>query len=95
MNREQMIEMALKTLEDAPFGATLRDDATDLIDRILPQVTTPEDLTPLAEGSLLVRDGVILNWRPRVRTLRFHPFGQDFEPDEVLAHGPLTVVWQP
>lgn len=100
MNREQMIEkvataIAWEPSVHYPDALQLRmhvdedlaaEIAAEIIDAILPQVTTVEELEALPDSSLLVTDdGYVLQ----------HFADQD--PDVILrAFGtPLTVVWQP
>jgi len=94
MSRERMRDM----IEDTAGVGTYT--ATKILDAILPQVTTVEELdslpgkaillsTPAGEGFL----PVLLLWVGG--DLRYTDFGYVFEPGvrEFLRLGPLTVVW--
>lgn len=98
MNREQMIDIAADIITNPPFGTTEREDAAAVLDAILPQVATVEELAELPCPALLL--GQPDGYRPP-SLMRWKPTGLEYEdgthpdPQWVLAAGPLTVVWQP
>jgi hypothetical protein len=77
--------------------ASLNKIAADVLDAILPQVTTVEELEALPGGSLLALDGgVVYRWRSLLNVLQAvteSPY--DYRAEEILGRGPLTVVWSP
>ncbi len=109
MNREQMIEKAAQVLWEAAWPNTSwdlateddrgphLDDASDLVDAILPQVTTVAELEALSNYSFVVGEDGPYMVRHLGSTYLQQKFGEgwDCEPKDALAHGPLTVVWQP
>ena len=89
MNRVEMISRVAGALEGSPFGATYFDDAERVLDAILPQVTTVEELEALSGRSLLYGTA-----SGQAEPVLWQPSWQD--PQEVLEmFGPLTVVWTP
>lgn len=110
MNREQMIEKAAQVMCDAPNdslpsfaqAATLRQiyrrEAQMVVDAILPQVTTVDELAALPEGAVVI-DGNGHAWR-KVNALSRWCWGAwgyytESSSAELVQFGPLTVVWQP
>jgi hypothetical protein len=99
MNREQMIEKAAEALlaacgacDDAEGRADHVRDARTVLDAILPQVSTFEELEALDPRSLMLKDfdtyARAEDAASLVRAARY--LGRDF-----LPVNPLTVVWQP
>jgi hypothetical protein len=97
MNREQMIDLAAKVFAELEPGTewTPIDEreyytrrAREVLDVILPQVTTMEELAALPDGTKLVGPyGAIV--------ARY-----DDDPTHLWEYwlrfdGPLTIVWQP
>jgi hypothetical protein len=70
--------------------------ARQVLDAILPQVTTVEELEALPDGSVLADNLGAMLWRRRLQLLRdIGGNGYDREPNDVLIDNPLTVVWTP
>lgn len=102
MNREQLIEKAASAIRKhlptvRPIVLTAM--GTTIVDAVLPQITTVEELEALPSGAkVLDASGEV--WRvvrwpyqtlfySTVATLGVH------EAAEIVARGPLTIVWQP
>lgn len=102
MNREQMVEKAAGALTEHLGGHFLTWDegsvnlAEVLVDALLPQVNSVEELVALPAGSLLVaQSNSVFTWRCPILLLQGMTTGYDYEPADILANGPMTVVWQP
>jgi hypothetical protein len=107
--RADMIETAARALwgdYDTAIPAVQRECkrvATVVLDAVLPQITTVEQLDALPEGTLGIADGTVFRAdtpddasRLRVWTV-MDPDTQQWTTSELLlkVDGPLTVVWQP
>lgn len=96
-----MIEKAARSLhagrccEDEPTRED-RSDAEWVVDAILPQVTTVEELEALPDRSIVV-DALDRVWTSTGDGEPFLDCRYDAERTlpELAARGPLTVVWQP
>lgn len=100
MNRAQMVEKAgdALTLNVANFGKVVETDhylaARVILDAILPQVTTVEELETLLEGATVTPDDLPLLLTVRRGELRNDIWVGTFH--QALSElGPLTVVQQP
>lgn len=96
--REQLIQRAKEAMRPE-LGHDVRDIAASVVDALLPQITTAEQLDQLRDGTLLVGNDWTDSATPVVfryeTSFLYHlEANQDFAAD-VLRHGPLTVVWQP
>jgi hypothetical protein len=101
MNREQMVERAMAAQEGPEWPTHPRDIATAILDAIMPQVTTVEELEALPIRAVLIsRLGITWGIYPLANgAVLLHPTNQKtprFIPEVVLRdQGPLTVVWTP
>jgi hypothetical protein len=107
MNREQMVEKAASLIIASdqtllvPNMAHFNRLANAILDAILPQVTTVEELEALDGDVVLVSESGATwrTYRLRSGTVLLSPGNQKtprFHPEVVLSdQGPLTVVWQP
>ena len=100
MNREELIEKACRALgdhfRDEPSYMTIL--ATCIIDAILPEVTTVEELEALPCGTLLKQHGGdVWEWYPLLGADCLSEDGEHglYSAEECLARGPLTVVCRP
>lgn len=102
--REQLIQRAAETLDATPGNwrghltdQEIRAMAETVVDAVLPQITKPEQLAGVSEGSILFverdADTFFYTWRGE----QLHNLGGagGFIPEYILRWGPLTVVWQP
>lgn len=97
MNRVELISRVAGALGGSPFGATYFDDAERVLDAILPQVTTVEELEALPHTTFVQGADNSLWEKGKDDWLCAQGSdGWDRVPDELLKdHGPLTVVWTP
>ena len=89
MKRAELVEKAAKVLAEIP--PSLRSgpyaDAAAVVDVLLPQVTTVEELEALPNGTVLVGESGFPYWLTA---------GDDLTARTLLLHnGPLTVVYVP
>ena len=96
MDREQMIEKGVDALVACPTTA-FRDQSRAILDAVLPQVTTVEELEALPCPALLL--GALVGRLPAVfRWTNGQLYYEDGSMRLTLQaseFGPLTVVWQP
>lgn len=97
MMRADMVTKAADAILDrTQVPTSITDVARVVLDAILPQVTTVEELEALPEGALLANPGGVFSWRARLKLLRGVSDWLDYEPADVFkVEGPLTVVWTP
>ena len=106
MNREQMVAQAFRSIhqftacgcDGDPTGHVMEVHmATEVLDAILPQVSTVEELDALpAETLVVAADGYIYRRRrSSVWTWYCMSNGFDYRSSDVLDGPALTVVWQP
>ena len=98
MNREQMIEKAGRAISEHYGWEGYGGAGERVLDAILPQVSTVEELEALPSHTALMGEwlGVpsFYYWHPKSRRIVGYS-GDPYWPEVVLAVGPLTVVWQP
>ena len=110
MNREQMVETAAGIVscwqDKGRVDDIDRDGARELLDAILPQVTTVEELEALHIATKLIvgRNGAVVSIMRRFEFEgggRYYAVGHggtiEWDAATLLkyADGPLTVVWRP
>ena len=97
MNRDELVAAAASAIGlhiPTVRPVVLNAMGATVLDAILPQVTTVEELEALPAGSIVIdnedepqtklSDGW---WRA--------PLGGDLDADQLSNYGPLTVVWTP
>lgn len=89
MNRERLIEK----IDDLRMAGRTSEQ---ILDVVLPQVRTVEELEALPDGALVASDRVVFRFRSLLLLLQNVHTALDHEPADVLiVEGPLTIVWQP
>lgn len=104
MTREQLVgkaRMAILNRRGPGKHPGATEDAAAMVDAILPQVTTVEELEALPVGAQVL-DGAGVVWRTWRWNDNFEMFFYSsiaslgpFDVAEIATRGPLTVVWQP
>lgn len=94
-HRDDQIAAAAAALDEALASRDLwldglLPDAEAIVDAVLPQVTTVDEVTALPHRTVLVSaEGEIFHWSWRM------PMNLRLVAEGMLESGPLTVVWQP
>ena len=85
MNREGLVGKAWRTI--ASHGIDRHELAEDVVDALLPQVTTVEELRSMIESKRLAPDALLVNADGHHARASEWTF--------LIWVKPLTVVWQP
>jgi hypothetical protein len=101
MSREELIERVVTVMltpyieEDRTPHDLDYELAQQILDAILPQITTVDELEALPDGAMVAAPRQVYRWRARLGLLYGVVDGFDYEPSGVLTDGPLTVAWRP
>jgi hypothetical protein len=101
MSREELVERVVAVMltpyieQDRTPHDLDYEVANKILDAILPQVRTEEELEALPDGAIVTTPWQSYRWRATLRLLLGAVDGFDHEPSGVLTDGPLTVVWRP